>query len=92
MTPGCERCVHTYRDLRQIAQWIMPAEERPSVYEIRSFDSALHSARAIRRRLEVVLGLQIKHRHGWDEPIDDCERRCLKDMEKKLKELGVRRR
>ena len=92
MTPGCQRCVDTYRDLETIARWIMPTERRASSYEIPSFDMALHSVRTPSRRLEVDLTVRIKHRQGWTEPIDECERRCLREMEEKLKVLGVRRR
>lgn len=92
MTPGCQRCVDTYRDLETIARWIMPTERRASSYEIPSFDMALHSVRTPSRRLEVDLTVRIKHRQGWTEPIDECERRCLREMEEKLKALGVRRR
>ena len=92
MTPGCQRCIDTYRNLAAIARWIMPTEERPSYYEISAFDMALHSARRPNRRLEVDLTVRIKHRKAWSEPIDECERRCLREMEDKLKELGVRRR
>ena len=92
MTPGCHRCVDTYRDLEAIARWIMPTERRASSYEIAAFDMALHSVRTPNRRLEVDLTVRIKHRQGWAEPIDECERRCLREMEDKLKALGVRRR
>ena len=89
MTPGCDQCVTTYRDLKAIAQWVMPTEQRDSVYEIKPFDQALHIAS---RRLEVELALRINHRHGWEEPIDDCEKRCLVEIEHNLKSLGLRRR
>lgn len=92
MTPGCRHCVDTYRDLEAIARWIMPTEDRASYYEIPSFDRALHSIRTPSRRLEVDLMVRIKHRQGWAEPIDECERRCLHEMDDKLKALGVRRR
>ena len=29
-TPGCEKCAGIYLDLRKIANWIIPKEERPS--------------------------------------------------------------
>lgn len=92
MTPGCRHCVDTYQDLEAIARWIMPSEERASFYDISGFDRALHSVRTPSRRLEVNLTVRIKHRQGWAEPIDECERRCLKEMEGNLKALGVRRR
>lgn len=92
MTPGCEHCVQTCRDLKKVAEWIVPGEERPSSYTICSFDGGLHGVRSPRERLEVELTIQIGHRRGWDQLIDDCERRCLNEMEARLKELGVRRR
>jgi hypothetical protein len=92
LTPGCERCVATYGDLRQIAEWILPKEERPSVSEIESFDHSLHGERSAKPRFEVELKIAIRHRHGWDRPVDECEKRCLGEMEAKLREIGVRRR
>lgn len=92
MTPGCERCVDTFHEVERIARWIMPTDQRDSYYEILSFDRALHSVRRPRRRLEVDLTVRIKHRSAWAEPIDECERRCLREMEDKLKLLGVPRR
>ena len=44
LSPGCPRCIRTFEDLRQIAEWIMPKEERPSRYEIEPFDRALHES------------------------------------------------
>ncbi len=90
MTPGCERCVQTFADLREIAEWIMPQQERPSRYEIAPFDSALHFSSTRKLRGEVVLTMKIVHRHGYFQPIDDCEQRCLAEMKKKLAELGAR--
>ena len=40
---------------------------------------------------EVVLKLQILHRKNYFEPIDDCERKCLKEIEAALKKLGARK-
>lgn len=92
LTPGCEHCAGTYTDLRRIAEWILPKEERPSIYDIEAFDHSLHSARSPKPRFEVELRIRIHHRHGWDQPIDECEKKCLGEMEAKLREIGVRRR
>jgi len=78
LTPGCERCTATYRDLRQVAEWILPKEERPSVYDIEPFDHSLHARST--KRFEVELKIRIQHRHGWEEPIDECEKRCLAEI------------
>ena len=91
LTPGCERCRATYRDLRRIADRILPQERRPSRYEISRFDRGLHESAKRRFRPEVVLAIGILHReHGFD-PVDACEERCLKEMEEKLRGLGARR-
>ncbi|HLG16186.1 MAG TPA: hypothetical protein VJH03_17010 [Blastocatellia bacterium] len=88
--PGCEHCRRTFEDLRDIAEWIMPEEERASYYDVEPFDNALRETPKRKFRLEVVLGVRILHRHGFDQPVDECEERCLKEMRQKLAELGVR--
>ncbi len=90
LTPGCERCVQTFQDLREIADWIMPKEERASRYEVEPYHSALSLSPTRGLRAEVVLTVKIVHRHGFFQPIDDCEQRCLAEMRTKLVELGVR--
>lgn len=89
--PGCKYCSETYEDLRQIADWILPKEERPSRYEISAFDRALHIApRQRRSRAEVVLTVHILHRSDFNREVDDCENRCLKEMRQRLSQLGIR--
>jgi hypothetical protein len=90
LSPGCPRCIRTFEDLRQIAEWIMPTEERASSYEIEPYDHALHESAQRKFVPEVVLSMKILHRHGFDQPVDECEERCLKEMSSKLAELGVR--
>ncbi|MGB7291730.1 MAG: hypothetical protein WBD99_06140 [Thermodesulfobacteriota bacterium] len=90
-TPGCDECVKVYNDLKKIAQWIVPTEERESKYDIGIFDRSIHSAPIRKLRDEVTLTLKIVHRTGFDRPVDACEVECLKEMEEKLKELGVKK-
>lgn len=88
--PGCEYCHSTYEDLRKIAEWILPRDERPSRYEIGAFDRSLHVAPHSRHsRSEVVLTIHILHRADFNSDIDDCENRCLKEMKGRLKQLGI---
>ena len=88
--PGCEYCHSTYEDLRQIAEWILPRDERPSRYKIGVFDRALHVAPHSRHsRSEVVLTIHILHRADFNRDVDDCEQRCLKEMRGRLKQLGI---
>ena len=56
-----------------------------------SFDQALHLTHKHNLQPEVVLTLKILHRQGFNDPIDECEERCLKEMEDTLTALGVRR-
>lgn len=88
---GCPHCSHTYNELRQIAEWVLPPEERPSRYEIHAFDHALHQAPSKRqRRSEVVVTIVIMHRRDFNRPVDDCESLCLKEMRQRLSQLGIR--
>ncbi len=86
-SPGCSLCKETFEDLRQIAEWILPREERPSRYDVSIFDQSLHSSG--NGPVEVVLPIRIAHKNDYFGPVDDCEQRCLKDMEQKLAELDV---
>ncbi len=88
--PGCPHCEEVFQDLKRIAEWIMPTEERPTTYEIQPFDRAIHYAPKRKMRSEVSLNIKIIHRHGFDQPVDDCEQMCLKEMRRKLAELGVK--
>ena len=88
--PGCEYCQSTYEDLRQIAEGILPRDERPSRYEIGAFDRSLHVAPHSRHsRSEVVLTIHIMHRADFNREVDDCENRCLTEMKGSLQQLGI---
>ena len=89
LLPGCSICVETFRDLRKIAGWIIPKEERASYHDIEPFDHAIRERPSHNLRPEVVLKIKILHKHGFDQPVDSCEERCLKEMHEKLAELGV---
>ena len=81
-----------YNDLRRIAQWIIPKEDRLSRYEIGIFDSSIHYSAKRKFRGEVALIIRILHKGKFDDPTDDCEVRCLNEMKEKLKELGAHER
>lgn len=87
LSPGCRLCSETFADLRRVAEWILPKEQRPSQYEIAPFDQSLHASAS--GRFEVLLAIRIEHRQGFFDPVDDCEERCLKEMQQKLAELEV---
>ena len=87
--PGCERCQRVYVALRQIAEWILPKERRPSRYEISPFDQSIRYTSAHRNRPDVQCAIKIVHRQGWDQPVDECEERCREEMEHRLIALGA---
>ena len=87
--PGCEHCVPVYKALQAIASHIIPQESRPSRYEVSIFDSAIHYTRKRRNRPEISLTIKIVHRNGFEQPVDECQSKCLTEMEKNLKALGA---
>lgn len=87
--PGCKHCQEVFEALERIAKWIMPTEERPTTYEIQPFDRAIRYSPKRKRRPEISLTIKIIHRQGFDQPVDECEELCLKEMRLKLAELGV---
>ena len=89
--PGCPQCWRTYKELRAVAEWITPEQERLCRFEIPAFDRAWHVAPKMRHgRNETVVTIKIFHRHNIDAAIDDCQQQCLNEMRRKLADLGVR--
>jgi len=89
--PGCPHCWRTYTELRAVAEWITPEQERKCRFEFAAFDRAWHVAPHARHgRNEIVATIRIFHRHDINAPIDDCQQQCLNEMRQKLAGLGVR--
>ena len=89
ISPGCPACRQVYAALHAIADWILPKEERPSMYEMGQFEQALRYSFARAMRPDVMLTVKILHRHGFDQPVDQCEIRCLQEMKQRLAKLGA---
>jgi hypothetical protein len=89
--PGCEHCQRVFQALRRIAEWAFPREPRASNYEIQPFDGAIHYWPAHLDRPRVFLAVKILHREGWEQSVDECEERCLKEIEDHLRALGANR-
>lgn len=89
-TPGCKKCQELYLRLKEIADWITPAEKRDSDYTVLSFDSAIHQGASGLNLPDVILPLLILHRRNYEDPVDACEVRCLKEMKERLRELGAK--
>ncbi len=64
----------------------------PAVFVGQPFDQSLRYSPARRNRPDVILTVRILHREGFDRPVDDCQDRCLKEMEQRLRELGASRK
>lgn len=87
--PGCEKCLAVYDGLRAVAEAALPREHRPSRYDIRPFDAALHLRPDSGWAPEVQVTVHIVHRDGYLSPVDDCEKRCAEEIQRNLKQLGV---
>jgi len=89
VSPGCNHCRIVQSALKEIADSILPREDGRCVYEVQMEPQSLISSRVRANRPDVRVTVQILHRDNWDQPIDECEERCLKDMERALRELGA---
>jgi hypothetical protein len=87
--PGCAHCSRVMAALREIANSILPRETRPSMYELDWGSQSLSYSPARANRPDVTLTIRIMHRHILDNPVDECETRCLREMEQGLRELGA---
>jgi hypothetical protein len=83
-------CLGIYEELRQIAIAVLPRDAGDAALEVLAFDNAIHESPNRQFRPEVVVGLRI-FKKGIGEPLDASERRCLREIERALRQLGVRR-
>lgn len=90
--PGCDKCKLIYKDLHQIALWIIPEEKRSSRYEISIYQSAIGYSRERGNRPDVELKIKIVNRFDFNQPIDECEVQCLNEMKERLSVLGAHER
>ena len=89
ISPGGERCIVIQSALKTIIHSILPKDERLSKYEVTVDSQSLSYSHQRGDRPDVGATIRILHRGPWDEPIDDCQERCLKDMQQALGELGA---
>lgn len=87
--PGCEHCIRVYNALQTIASHIIPQERRPSRHDIGIYDPAIHYSPQRRWRPDVSLTVRILHRSGFEQPVDECENKCLNEMKTHLRKLGA---
>lgn len=89
VSPGCEHCRPVQAALKEIANHILPREERPSMYDIDINDQALDYSPAHGNRADISLTIRIMHRGIIERAVDECEVQCLQEMEQTLKDLGA---
>lgn len=78
--PGCPHCKRIWDDLDRVAAAIRQRlEGRASVTRASQFNATLTSSRWPdgTPRDEVRLALSIRHRAGYFEPVDHCERKTV---------------
>jgi hypothetical protein len=87
--PGCPKCWDLVEDLRRIAEEVVPSDDRPSRTELAPFRPALYESRVVPDSDEVSVTIRLLHRDGYDNPVDRCEERCLKEIRSRLIALGI---
>ena len=87
--PGCPKCWELVGDLRRIAEGVVPPDDRPSRTELAPFRPALYDSRVVPNSDEVSVTIRLLHRDGYDNPVDRCEERCLKEIRSRLIALGI---
>lgn len=87
--PGCEQCQRVFAALHDIAEWILPREKRPSEYDIGRYEPAIRYSSKHQKRPDIILAITIIHREGFEQPAEECQSRCLQEMEQRLAELGA---
>lgn len=90
--PGCAKCRELAADLLRIAEWAAPTGELTTRIEIEPFHAALYESTVVPGADEVAIAIRLIHRDGYDRPIDACEERCLKEIRRRLRTLGIAER
>jgi hypothetical protein len=70
---------------------VLPQDVGETEFDVLPFDNSLHENVRRNFRPEIVLAFRILHKHGFDKPADDYQKRCLRHIENALKQLGLRR-
>jgi hypothetical protein len=87
--PGRQECALVFERLGEIARSVVPEGAR---IHVEPFDASFHLRAETRWQPEVELTVEILHRKGTFEPLDEAERRYPAAIEKRLTALGVQER
>lgn len=94
--PGQQRCLkrreraEIAHALKTIALFLLPEPGRASRYDIEQYSGAVRYPNDTSAGGYVTLTIRILHRGRFEAPPDECEVRCLEEMEAKLRALGAR--
>jgi hypothetical protein len=88
-SPGCDLCAPVEEALRDIVEHVLPkARARSTTFSVElphtiSYDSRRHA------RPDRSASIEILHRSGVNDPVDECERRCRDEIVARLEALGA---
>lgn len=85
----CSNCAELYLQLKKLAETALPCPDQSTRVEIGPFDGSLRLDPSEGLQPRVVLRIQILHSDDYFQPIDDCQNRCLKEIEDRLAVFGV---
>ena len=76
--------------LEELANWLVPKNYPNVEFEVRRHDTeTFYLPDDIRtKRKNYIVGIQILHKEGFNQPVDEDQERILKEFETRLKELG----
>ena len=86
---GCAACQRIYNALLSVAGWALAKEESSPLYAVGPYAQVLRYSLAHGNRPDIALKLKILQRRRADQPVDDCQGRCLDEMKEHLAELGA---
>lgn len=82
-------CVEVYRDLRQIAEGILPSEDGDPTCTIGVFENAIEYTPSSGRK-DIEVAIKIVSRESRDS-VDEGELSALREMKRRLEDLGAPR-
>jgi hypothetical protein len=87
--PGCEKCRRLLTELEELVRWTLPAEERPTLIQVKPTGPILCALREVPGTDEVALTIRLTQREEHSRPIDACVERCLKHLRDRSWQLGI---
>jgi hypothetical protein len=96
IAPGREENLHdssegnVFKDLREIANWLVPKDNSNIHCEIEAFDNFFFYVPGDidPERRDYAVAISIWNKEGKNKPVDIHQTKALKEMEEKLKQIG----